>query len=427
MTVDDVARNCDPDEHPPRRPAATSALLQFTSGSSGQARGVRVPFDALAANIAAIRRWLAMTEDDPTASWLPLHHDMGLIGCLITPVVNQSDLWLLEPERFVRNPVRYVQCFDAPGARLTAIPPFGLDYITRRISPHTLEGLDFSEWRAVIVGSERIDPAVLRRFTDLVAPFGFDRRALLPAYGLAEATLAVSGLALNDEVTTVAVHSTALAVGECITSRDDSEAGDDVQQVVGCGTALAGLTIDIVDDAGTALPDGHLGQIVVRGTSIAAEREEYEGSDSLTRWHDGALHTGDAGFTIDGQLFVIGRLGDSMKIRGRTIFAEDIEAALVAAGVPRTRLAVLLGASPRGATAVVLIEQAEGSWLNTAQAVLRRTTEGAAGLVVDVPRKSIQRTTSGKPKRRPMWQAFAEGRIAGAGVDVALPLVIQRS
>ncbi len=408
LTVEDLTRDGGPVGHPYRRSPAASALLQFTSGSSGRARGVRLPFDALAANVAAIRRWLAMTEDDPTASWLPVHHDMGLIGCLITPVVNQGDLWLLEPERFVRTPTRYLRCFDKPGARLTAIPSFGLDHITRRVPPDALDGLDFSEWRAVIVGAERIDPATLDRFANLLAPFGLDRRALLPAYGLAEATLAVTGLALDKEFTTAAVDPRALSFGDDVRAATDSG----VQHVVGCGPALAGLRVDVVDDEGVPLPDGHLGQIVVRGASIAAGYAGSDASLSLTGWHDGALHTGDAGFLVDGQLFVIGRLGDSMKIRGRTHFAEDIEAALVAAGLPRTRLAVLLGSAAAGPTAVVLIEQARDGWLDTARAVLRRTAEGADGVVLDVPHNTIQRTTSGKPKRRPMWQAYVDGRVA---------------
>ena len=113
-----------------------------------------------------------MTPDDPTATWLPIHHDMGLIGCLVTPVMNRSDIWVLEPEQFIQAPLRYLRCFGELGARLTAMPNFGLAYIARRIRPEQLDGLDFRQWRAVIVGAERVDPAVLDAFTKLLAPHG---------------------------------------------------------------------------------------------------------------------------------------------------------------------------------------------------------------------------------------------------------------
>lgn len=401
VTVDELAGDPDVD-----RPLATSALVQFTSGSSGQARGVRVPFEALAANISAIRGWLAMTEGDPTASWLPVHHDMGLVGCLLAPVVNQSDLWLLTPEQFVRDPMRYLRCFGAGGAKLTAMPTFGLDHVLRRVAPEKLTGLDFSQWRAVIVGAERIDAGVLERFTGLLAPSGFERRAILPAYGLAEATVAVSGLDLRAEFTTAAVAASTPAIGDRVQAPDGAEE----VRVVGCGAALPGVSVTVVDHADVPVPDGHLGEIVVRGRSVAGGYTEGGQAESRTRWQDGVLYTGDAGFLLDGQLFVIGRLGDSMKIRGRMLFAEDVEAALVAEGIPRTRLAVLLGASAGDQTVVALIEAAEDGWTDAAESVLRRMTERVTCVVADVARRSILRTTSGKPKRRAMWLDYLAGR-----------------
>lgn len=394
-------------------PSASAALLQFTSGSSGWVKAVRVPVSALAANVAAIRTWLEMAEGDATASWLPVHHDMGLIGCLLTPVVQQRDLWLQEPTDFIRDPARYLACFSAPGAAMTAMPPFGLDYIVRRLSPQLLAGSDFSGWRALIIGAERIDVEVLDRFMALMGPFGFDRRALLPAYGLAEATLAVTGLALREEVATVSVAPQLLSLGEPVTLT-----GAEVHEVVGCGRALDGVTVAVVDEAGKTLPDRHVGQIVVRGTSVA-EGYVSENSTGLTEWRDRVLWTGDAGFMDDGQLFVIGRLGDAMKVRGRTVFAEDIESALVEAGVPRLRVAVLLGSPVSGATGVILLERPENEWIAAAAAVSQRITEGMSMVILDVPRRSIYRTTSGKPKRRDMWAAYVAGNIEGTEVLAA--------
>ncbi|WP_067134630.1 AMP-binding protein [Microtetraspora malaysiensis] len=395
-------------------PPAGAALLQFTSGSSGRVKGVRVPVAALAANVAAISTWLEMGEGDATASWLPVHHDMGLIGCLFTPVSRQRDLWLLEPAEFIRDPASYLACFGEHGATMTAMPPFGLEYIVRRLSALPLTGMDFSRWRALIVGAERIDVDVLDRFTALLAPAGFDRRALLPAYGLAEATLAVTGLALREEPTSLPVVPQEVRLGSPVT-----DGGDTVRPVVGCGRALDGVRVAVVDEDGVELPERHVGQIVVRGASLAegyvrdgaATGRADDSPAGLTEWHEGALHTGDAGFLDGGQLFVIGRLGDAMKVRGRTLFAEDVESALVDAGVPRLRLTVLLGSSAGGATGVVLLERPTPEWAAAAEATLRRMTEHATTVVLDVPRRSIARTTSGKPKRREMWTAYVAGKL----------------
>ncbi|GAB3935042.1 hypothetical protein GCM10027614_09130 [Micromonospora vulcania] len=310
------------------------ALLQFTSGSSGRARGVQVPHAALAANVTAIRRWLAMTPDDPTASWLPVHHDMGLIGCLVTPVVNTSDLWLMPPEEFVRNPGRYLRCFGARGARLTSMPNFGLEYIARRVRREALTGLDFSDWRAVIVGAERIDAEALRRFCALLIPYGFDPRALLPAYGLAEATLAVTGLPLDELYHAVELRPDRLRLGARAVPDPAEPVDGDVETypVVGCGRPVTGVRVRIVDEAGAPLPDGVVGEIEVHGPSVAQGYVNEADSASQTTLGGGVLRTADAGFLHDGQLHVLGRLGDSMKVRGRAVFAEDLEWAICRPG-----------------------------------------------------------------------------------------------
>ncbi len=413
-TAADLIGHGDPDAIPVVRAPEDGALLQFTSGSSGAARGVRVTFDALEANIHAIRHWLGMTAADVTATWLPVHHDMGLIGCVLTPVVNGSDVWVLQPERFLRDPLRYLRCFGEAGATLTAMPVFGLEYIARRVQPASLEGLDFSAWRGLIVGAERIYPSALERFEALLAPFGFRSRAFLPAYGLAEATLAVTGLALEDQWRAVVADPRPVALGAAVWPT--AEGG---QAAVGCGRPLAGVQLEMVDEDGESLKEGHLGQIVVRGLSVAAGYVGLRHSASQTTISAGTVHTGDAGFVLDGELFVVGRLGDSMKVRGRTVFAEDIEAALIDAGIPRSRVAVLLGSSPAGARAVILLERAEDSWLALAASVLRRTAEGAKASVLAVPSRTIERTTSGKPKRRLLWRALVDGRLAGVNLPDA--------
>ncbi|MEH1123245.1 AMP-binding protein [Micromonospora sp. CPCC 206061] len=396
------------------RPLAELALVQFTSGSSGRSRPVRVPHSALAANVAAIRAWLGMRGEYPTASWLPVHHDMGLTGCLITPVVDGSDIWLLSPEQFIQHPLRFLRCFGALGARHTAMPTFGLAHIVRRVRPEQLAGLDFSRWRAVIVGAERVDPVILDRFLNLLEPYGLRRRAALPAYGMAEATLAATGLPVPEEWRALRCEPASLTVG----ARIRVTGAADAQPVVGCGRPLDGVEVRVEDPDGQPLPEDTVGEIVVRGVSVAAG---YAGppaaSGSLTTFTGDRLRSGDAGFLHGGQLFVLGRLGDSLKIRARTVFAEDLEAAMAGHGVPSHRFAAVLGVREGTSTAVAIVEHPRDGWLAAAAKVLRHRAPGAEVVVVDAPRGTILRTTSGKPKRRLLWQLFVAGRLAGNPVS----------
>lgn len=404
----------EPADRTGRTSARDLALLQFTSGSTGRSRGVEVSHGALASNVAAIHRWLRWTPADATASWLPVHHDMGLIGCLVAPVVMGGDLWLLAPGDFLREPARYLRCFGEFGARLTAMPNFGLEYVTRRVSPDALTDCDFTAWRAVIIGAEHIDPDSLRRFHAALAPFGLSRQALLPAYGLAESTLAVTGVPLDEEWSCATVDPDALAVGSPLRQVPDG------QPIVGCGRPLAGLTVTIVDSDRAELsngpaesPEGTVGEIVVRGSSVADGYADSRDTRTTTL-SAGELRSGDAGFVLDGQLFVLGRLGDSIKIRGTTVFAEDLEAAMAGLGLRAHRCAVLLGMHRQQPTVVAMLEQElSESAIDALVALLRRRTETARIVLVTAARGAIARTSSGKVRRRQLWNAFVTGQLPG--------------
>jgi acyl-CoA synthetase (AMP-forming)/AMP-acid ligase II len=398
------------------RRGADLALLQFTSGSSGRCRGVRVPFSALEANIAALRSWLRWTPDDPVASWLPVHHDMGLIGCLITPVVSRSDLWLLRPEEFIHRPDRYLRCFGESGARLTATPNFGLDYITRRVSPDSLRGCDFSQWRAVIVGAEHLSARSFERFYELLAPFGLPDHALRPAYGQAECTLAVTGLPLGERWTGAHADPASFRLGEAVlTASEPSGETGGWPALVGSGRPLDGLAVTIVDENGASLPEGLVGEVTVRGASVAAGYADHR-PEPVSSFAGGVLHSGDAGFMLDGQLYILGRMGDSIKVRGRAVFAEDLEGALASLGVPAHRVAVAAGLRHHGTrlrpSVIALFEQPPGREVPAqARDVLRRRAEGAEIVLASGPAGTIPRTTSGKVQRHRIWRDFLAGNL----------------
>lgn len=392
-----------------RDDSADLALLQFTSGSSGHCRAVRVPHSALEVNIEAIHRWLEWKHTDVAASWLPLHHDMGLIGCLLSALVRESDLWLFEPEHFVRSPLRYLRCLGEKGVSLTALPNFALDHIVRRVRPDLLDGTDFSALRGVIVGSEMLKADSFAGFNTLLAPFGFERHSLLPAYGLAEATLAATGVPLREGWSQLVVDRKAIAWGANVAqSCSDLSAGS---TLVGCGRPLAGVSITIENESNQTLTDNQIGQIVVRGNSVAAGYLKGV-SAGETHFRAEGLQTGDMGFIHDGQLFVLGRLGDSLKIRGRSLFAQDVESALSTLGLPPRRVVALLGSHEGEPTAVVLLERPAANHISGAHSLLRSLASGAKAVVLEVPRGSIRRTSSGKVRRRELWEKFCTGGFA---------------
>jgi acyl-CoA synthetase (AMP-forming)/AMP-acid ligase II len=401
-----------------RRPPALG-LLQFTSGSTGTPRGVALGLDHVEANVRAIEAWLEMDSNSSTATWLPFSHDMGLIGTLLTPVATQTMLSVIPPEQFVVKPIRWLECFGKDGANNAACPTFGLGLTARKVKPEDLEGFDFSGWRVLIVGAERVRVKTLEAFSQLLAPRGFSRRAFRPAYGLAEVTLAATGHGGGDVASMVKVDWTTLRDAEPVRVTERRTLGpvdpDDASDwLVGCGRPLAGVEVEVVEpDATTVLPEGHLGEIVVGGRSLAGA---YWTADSRDRtpFADRRFATGDIGFLLDGELYVVGRIGDRLKVRARYVYAEDIEARLVAGSSLRIgRLAVLLGALKGVDSAVLIVEDERDDWSEEVLRVLRQATgEELQIYLLKAPRGTIERTTSGKPRRRVMWAKLEDGLLS---------------
>ncbi len=385
-----------------RRAASGTALLQFTSGTRGEPRAVRIGHPTLDSNVAAIRQWEGVGPSDAWASWLPMHHDMGLIGCMVVPVTGMNSVWLTTPQAFIQDPLPYLRTFGRDDATISAMPAFGLDRIVAKVDEQALQGMDLSGWRMVIVGAERIDPRTLQRFIALLAPHGLAPTAVTPAYGLAESTLAVTGGVAADSWRQVRVHRAGLRPGSPVHIVEEDDSTDAVG-VVGCGQPLNGLQVDIehpVEES--ALPEGHLGEIVVRGTSVA---QGYLNSDGL---RDGILRTGDMGFLHDGQLYVLGRAGDSVKVRGGAVFAEDLELALRDHGIAAHRICVVLGTNGDEPVAVAFLEDPDATETQVVHDVLRGTSWGGRNEVVALERGRIPRTTSGKQRRYQLWRGWHE-------------------
>lgn len=411
-----------PEELPDVRGAvrrdAELALLQFTSGSSGTPKGVRVTADNLAANVGAILGWLGVTSEDSCSSWLPLHHDMGLIGTFLGSVVAQIDLWLMTPLDFIRSPARWLEAHGKHAVTITTAPNFGYAYAASRVRDTALEGTDFSTWRVAMSGAERVDPKVAADFATRLNPYGFSTAAFTPCYGMAETTLAVTGVVPGTGAKIVRPAGS-LVTGEPVTITGTGVLGfdrpeDPERWLSSCGVPVPETTVDIVDDDGKPLPDGSFGEVRVSGASVALGYQSPDPNASAPFTADG-LHTGDAGFLLDGELYIVGRIGDSLKVRGRKVHAEDLEAALAAVpGVPAGRCAVVLGSSGGQGRAIAVVESQDDTWLPAVTTMLRTSLDASVAVTVLRTRRGvIPRTSSGKPRRRLMWQQAGDGTLPG--------------
>jgi acyl-CoA synthetase (AMP-forming)/AMP-acid ligase II len=380
-----------------------TALIQFSSGSSGSPRGVHISRNALNTNVTAISQWLPFGPDDRGVSWVPFYHDMGLVGCLLMPAASAANVWYMRPEEFIRSPLQWLHAIAAKGGTASAVPAFSLSHILRRVRPADLKGLDLSTLHSLVIGAERVAPATLNDFYLLLKPFGLAHSALLPAYGLAEATLAVTGIrAHSSQIPTRLVNPSALAVGEPIES---SAAPSDLSvELTSCGRPISGIEVAIVGAEDRPLPEGCFGEISVHGDSVATGYLDDE------RPFEGVLRTGDMGFMLGGELYVVGRAGDSIKRNGRWIFAEDIEQIAIAVSAQRQHTVALLGTVNGHDSAVIVLggRRAESEVRDVGRAVASRIP-GLRVLVVRAAKTRIKRTTSGKPRRRAMWRELMMG------------------
>jgi fatty-acyl-CoA synthase len=405
------------------QPTGEIAVLQFTSGSTGSPRAACVSWDNLAANLKVITRVLGWRDDDGIASWLPLYHDLGLLGCLLTFVAMQGNGWLLRPEQFLRDPARWLEALGTGRATHTGAPVFAYGYVARRVKPEELAGLDLSAVRTALAGAEAVDAAVLEAFVRFAEPLGFRRQALLPAYGLAEASVAVSGARRDRPIRLVRIDPAELRFGQPVSIAEVAELGS--EQPLASGWLLShgrpepsdGVNVTIIGEDGEPLPDEHLGEIAVTGESVTSGY--FRGrTGATTRFVDGQLRTGDAGFLHDSDIYVVGRMGNSLKIRGRSVYVEDLDAAIAnATRLGRGRLSVV-GSQDGGRPSIVLFaEEPPGDWAETARRVLRsRVGAGCPITIISGRAGLVQRTSSGKPQRRRMWEMLQTGLPDGAQI-----------
>ncbi|MFE3757726.1 AMP-binding protein [Nocardia tengchongensis] len=402
-----------------RTPLAT---LQFTSGSTGPARGVRITWENLESNVRANAGLVGYDGTTDAVTWLPAYHDLGLVGGFLTVVQQQGNLSMMRPEQFLYQPVRWLRSLGQEGAGLTCAPSFGLGYAANRVDPKDLTGMDFSGVRAIVMGAERHDPVALAAFTELCGPLGFSADAFTPCYGMAEATLGATGHPPTRVPDALQLKWETLTFGESvgvIESADVTAAGKSTSPsswLVSSGAPLAETSISILDEDGQTLPDGYLGEILISGLGVA-DGYEPAGAESSSRFvGSDAVASADAGFLLDGQLYVLGRMGDSLSVRGRNIYAEDLDARLAELSeLPQGRCVTLTEASQ----IVIIAETEPGPWADVAVELISSYVGGTVEVrAISTAKGTIARTSSGKPQRRRMWRDLQNGVLSGQVVAV---------
>ncbi|MEV0355067.1 DUF6001 family protein [Nocardia sp. NPDC050697] len=412
------------------RGSTDRALVQFTSGSSGAPKGVPISWRNLAANVAHITGSIGWRPGDATVSWLPLYHDMGLVGAVIATIAGQGELFLIRPDQFIREPLRWVRAMAE--AQHAVAPSFGLGYTARRVRPEDLVGLDLSGLRSLITGAEPVDVEHVSAFTALLAPAGYDPAALRPAYGLAECTLMATITRSGETPVAVRIDSAATRFGAPVAVVAETPyRGQPLPGggwLVGLGGQGAAVAVRIAGTDGAALAPGTLGEVVLSGASVAAGYHGEQDSAAGTRFTGGELWTGDAGFLRGGRLYVLGRMGSSLKVRGRSVFMEDLDARIAReTGLPKhTFAAVAMPDAGAGQGVVLFAEHAPGDWTDAARKALRAELGPAHDcVVVTGERGLIRRTSSGKPRRRLMWELYRDNGTGTVETDDA-PVFAER-
>lgn len=401
------------------------AFLQYTSGSTGDPKGVMVSHGNLMANQAAIGDAFQTTIDDVCVNWLPMYHDMGLIGTVLHPLWRGFPSILMAPTAFIREPLRWLELLSEYRGTVGGGPNFGFEYCVQRASADRLSHLDLSSWRIAFSGAEPIRAGTLQRFSDTFSVQGFRHTAFFPCYGMAEATLFISGEQPNAEPFVKLVDQEALELGNACPAL----AGGRSLALVGCGQVRTDHKLAIVDPQSCKpLPDGRVGEIWFRGASIA---KGYWGQETLSQevfeaQLDGQpgetfLRTGDLGFCEGNELFITGRLKDLIIIRGRNYYPQDIEMAAERA-FPGMRAGCGAAFSLRidQQEQVVIVQEVSRTAMRridfaaAIQAVRRAVGEQHAlqlHRVVLVRQGGVPKTTSGKVRRRATKQAFLDGTL----------------
>ncbi|CAM5674781.1 amino acid adenylation domain-containing protein [Streptomyces chartreusis] len=401
-----------PRELPARAPHDL-AFLQFSSGSTGAPKGVELTHEAVLANLRQIRTAMAITSDDVVATWMPYFHDMGLIGTHLVPMAAGLKQIRLEPLTFAKRPALWLETVARHRATLLSAANFALALAVRRVPDDAWAGLDLSSVRLMLVGAEPIAPRVWREFTAKAGAAGLAATAMLPVYGLAEATLAVTVPPLGEVAVPLRLDRKALSRGRVVLVQP----GTDAVEFMDVGRPVPDCRVRVTDGTGGPLGEGRVGHVEVRGPQVArGYHRTPEASEAA--FSEGWLRTGDLGFLHGGRLCVTGRHKDVVFVGGRTFHAPDLEETVAATpGLPEGTVAAIGSPDPEtgGDRVVVFVQWARPALakalpvLDAAATRVRETLGHDDVRVLPLPPGAFPRTTSGKLRRALMRDRFEAG------------------
>ncbi len=389
------------------------AFIQYSSGSTSDPKGVCLTHRNLCINIRAIVEGADWQADDQALSWMPLTHDMGLIGFHLSVLAAGMNHAVMDTNVFVRRPLLWMMKAAELGATQLCSPNFGYKHFLKLFERKGLPELDLSSVKLIMNGAEPISYSLCEEFLAALAPFGLKRSAMFPVYGLAEATVGVSFPDIGEEMSRIVVHRHSLRIGE---PYEEAELGDDdAVSFVKVGKAIRDVEIRIADDADVPLDDGRVGNIQLFGGSMA---ERIYGDVDATQQlytEDGWLRTGDCGVIVDDRLVITGRSKDIIIVNGQNYYPHDIEE--IAAHVEGLDLGKVVVGGTRTSDSrteelivFALFKRSLDDFRRLAEQVSSRIAEHT-GLEVDhvIPIKKVPKTTSGKVQRAALLNAYLDG------------------
>jgi fatty-acyl-CoA synthase len=385
-----------------------TAYIQYTSGSTRFPRGVMVSEKAVMHNLAGITRdGLKIRKGDRCVSWLPYYHDMGLVGFVLAPLASQLSVDYLSTRDFAMRPRLWLSMMTNNRGTISFGPPFGYELCARRIQHDETVPFDLSAWRVAGVGAETIRAEILEAFADKLAPFGFDRKAFVASYGMAECSLAISFAQLDQGMVVDEIDAEHLSAHqEAIPLAEQNTGGRRIKKLVNCGAPLPGHEVIIRNELGQILPDRQCGTIYVRGPSVMSGYFGDPAETARALSADGWLNTGDIGYLDNGTLVITGREKDMIIINGRNIWPQDLE--FYAEQQPEVRpgdaSAISVPAKDGSETAVMVIQYRETDEIKRAELSSRiarviREELGISCTIELVAAHTLPRTSSGKLSR----------------------------
>lgn len=398
-----------------------AAFIQFTSGTTSNSKGVILSHDNLLHNVENVNRKFALSEADRAVIWLPLYHNLGLIGGVLAPLYAGFPVHLISPQEILRRPALWLELITSKRATVSGGPNFAFDLCLAHVKPEECQPLDLSSWEIAFCGAEPVRSRTLEGFCRKFAPYGFQRNAFYPCYGLAESTLIVSGGNRGDEPVILHCEAEGLERNQVT----EAPCSADSRTLVSCGRPVDDQDIVIVDtDNKDELPENIIGEIWLRSASVAQGylndklRTEETFEQVLANGDGGYMRTGDTGFIRNGDLYIVGRIKNLLIVRGKNFYSNDLEA-YVQSLHSGFQAGAVFSVDAEDEERVVVLQEVEDEFTADEQksliVIIREGLAGNYGFspydVVLVASGSLAKTVSGKVKHYDCKSAYLSGKL----------------